>query len=192
MKFYLLKKNDSIHSEIDHQSENIYIKNETGSNFQIQLTPKAKDQQKMELKVDLNFQKHIKKQKYVPEIEVIINNKIYNFSIYDLYSPIFLDENIVVSRNSLNGINSICFSSQFLIYNNLSYEIEVKIDDKNYFKIESMKKTFIPITANFSLSKQIKVSIFPSNDEFSILDFESTIPIKTHHDVKKNNQQKHH
>lgn len=141
---------------------------------QIMLTLIKKDSNEKYL-IDLNnnFPFLLKENEYKSDVLIDYNDQKIQFSVENLYLPIYLNKFIIASIKIKNGFRTIHFSSPYLIKNNLLYDIEVHIDDKNIGIIEKGKEKFIPCSVNFSFDSSIKVARFEDNTIFQTISFKS-------------------
>lgn len=168
---------DSLHSSLQHQYEKVFFQNDTKEVIKLTLIKKNSND-KYSIELESNIKKEIKEQEFESDVKVDFIHKNYYFSIDSLYSSIFLDKNIIVILTTKGGINTIHFSSPYLIRNRLSYDIEACFNDQNPLIIEKKKDQFIPCKINFNLSEKIKVAMLPSHSDYVYLDFKSQKPIK--------------
>ena len=167
--------NDSFHSKLEFQYQNIFFKNNTGLKITLILAEKINRRFVIQLNDDSPVK--IKEENYKKIILVKVNNEFYSFSISSLYSPIILNNDVIVSLKTENGINMIYFSSPYVIQNCLDYDIKVIPNFQIVVIIKSGKDKYLPCGIDFDLTKRIFVTRADSRD-FKKLDFKSPEPVQ--------------
>lgn len=138
----------------------IFFQNDTGIPIRLFLkNAKSNKYEEFEIKLDTPFQ--INDYEWTEDIMVIFLNKPAIFCIKDLCFPIFYEKMAVVYLVADIGIQTIHFSSPYVIKNELSYSIDILIDDEYIGFVKPKSERAIPLTLLPQLTKGIQAAISP-------------------------------
>ncbi|KAK8860174.1 hypothetical protein M9Y10_011838 [Tritrichomonas musculus] len=177
-KFEMIKSSSNDDSKI-FQDEIIYFQNDTG--LPIKLTLFKDGLKKMMINENDESDENNKEKNILDDdkpfrminfnpnydLKVEFLDKTVYFSIKDLCFPIFFEGLAVAFIVADIGVQTIHFSSPYVIKNELPYDIEVFIGNDTIGAINSGDQKPIPINSSSSLSDGIRAAMTPIKTEIS-------------------------
>lgn len=152
------------------QSEHIFIKNDIGLPiFLVMSAPEKKSNENNPDRILLDsFESYQLTEFFLTHgITIEYLDTVIHFSINDLFFPLFFNGNSVAYLVADIGVQTIHFSSPFIIKNNLSYDIELRIGKTSMGAIKSESETPVPINLLPLLSQGIQCAMCPVKTGFS-------------------------